>query len=84
MGDKTKKFSKYFGGIYMKYWYAAFAVTVILMAVFYVADRNIKTYTYTMYDDNGTALYTEDISADETAIKAREWHSRSLVPHKLF
>ena len=34
MGEKFKKFSKYFGGEYMKYWYIAFAITVLLMLAF--------------------------------------------------
>ena len=38
MGEKFKKFSRYFGGEYMKYWYIAFAVTVLLMLAFSIAD----------------------------------------------
>ncbi len=41
MGEKFKKFSRYFGGEYMKYWYIAFAVTVLLMLAFSIADAKV-------------------------------------------
>ncbi len=82
MGERIKKFSKYFGGQYMKYWYIAFAITVLIMAFYYINERNIKYYTWTVYDENGTAVHTENIPAEEVAVKARENKPRSFVAHK--
>ena len=45
MGERFKKFSRYFGGEYMKYWYIAFAVTVLLMLAFSIADAKVDKFT---------------------------------------
>ena len=44
MGEKKKRFSKYFGGEYMKYWYIAFAITVVLMAVYHISEVSVVKY----------------------------------------
>ena len=52
MGEKFKKFSKYFGGEYMKYWYIAFAITVLLMLAFSIADSKVDKFKFTVYNKN--------------------------------
>ncbi len=84
MGEKIKKFSKYFGGVYMKYWYIAFAITVLLMTAFYISEKSISKYTFTVYNEDGSVASVEEISQEETQIKARSYHSRSVVPEKMF
>lgn len=82
--EKKKRFSKYFGGEYMKYWYVAFAITVILMAVFYISEKNINTFVYTEYNEDGSIAKEQVISKEEVEIRARSSHSRSIVPEKAF
>ena len=84
MGERFKKFSKYFGGEYMKYWYIAFAVTVLLMLAFSIADSKINKFKFTVYNEDGSIQSEQIISKEEVDIKARSAHSRSIVPDKIF
>lgn len=84
MGERFKKFSKYFGGEYMKYWYIAFAVTVLLMLAFSIADSKINKFKFTVYNEDGSIQSEQIISKEEVDIKARSAHSRSIVPEKIF
>ena len=56
-----KKFTKYFGGDYMKYWYIAFVVVLICMAVSVVNDRSVSSYTLYIYNPDGSLQSTETI-----------------------
>lgn len=82
--EKKKRFSKYFGGEYMKYWYIAFAITVILMTIFYVSEKNIDTFVYTEYNEDGSIAKEQVISKEEVEIRAGSSQSRSIVPEKAF
>ncbi len=84
MGERFKKFSKYFGGEYMKYWYIAFAVTVLLMLAFSIADSKVNKFKFTVYNEDGSIQSEQIISKEEVDIKARSAHSRSIVPEKIF
>lgn len=84
MGDKFKKFTKYFGGDYMKYWYVAFAVTVLLMLAFSIADAKVDKFKYTVYNEDGSIQSERIISKEEADISARSSNSRSIVPEKIF
>lgn len=84
MGEKIKKFSRFFGGEYMKYWYIAFAVTVLLMLAFSIADSKVDKFKFTVYNEDGTIQSEQIISKEEVDIRARSTHSRSIVPEKIF
>lgn len=84
MGEKFKKFSKYFGGEYMKYWYIAFAITVLLMLAFSIADSKVDKFTFTVYNEDGTIQSEQIISKEEVELRARSANSRSIVPEKIF
>ena len=43
-----KKFTKYFGGEYMKYWYIAFVVILIAMIISMVNDTSYLNDAYTI------------------------------------
>lgn len=82
--EKKKRFSKYFGGEYMKYWYIAFAIIVILMTINYIMEKSIDTFVYTEYNEDGSIAKEYTISQEETELRARSSHSRSIVPEKPF
>ena len=84
MGETIKKFSRFFGGEYMKYWYIAFAVTVLLMLAFSIADSKVDKFKFTVYNEDGTIQSEQIISKEEVDIRARSTHSRSIVPEKIF
>ena len=84
MGEKFKKFSRYFGGEYMKYLYIAFAVTVLLMLAFSIADAKVDKFKFTVYNEDGTIQSERIVSKEEVDISARSAHSRSIVPEKIF
>lgn len=84
MGDLFKKFSGYFGGKYMKYWYVAFAVTVLLMLAFSVSEAKIDKFVFTVYNEDGSIQSERTISKAEADICARSANSRSIVPNKMF
>ena len=80
MGEKFKKFSRYFGGEYMKYWY----ITVLLMLAFSIADAKVDKFKFTVYNEDGTIQSERIVSKEEVDISARSAHSRSIVPEKIF
>ncbi len=84
MGERFKKFSRYFGCEYMKYWYIAFAITVLLMLAFSIADAKVDKFKFTVYNEDGTIQSEQIISKEEVDIRARSAHSRSIVPEKIF
>ena len=84
MGERFKKFSKYFGGQYMKYWYIAFAITVFLMLAFSISDSKVDKFKFTVYNEDGSIQSEQIISKEEVELSARSAHSRSIVPEKLF
>ena len=84
MGEKFKKFSKYFGGEYTKYWYIAFAITVLLMLAFSIADSKVDKFKFTVYNEDGTIQSEQIISKEEVELRARSANSRSIVPEKIF
>ena len=84
MGERFKKFSKYFGGQYMKYWYIAFAITVLLMLAFSISDSKVDKFKFTIYNEDGSIQSEQIISKEEVELRARSANSRSVEPEKLF
>lgn len=84
MGERFKKFSKYFGGQYMKYWYIAFAITVLLMFAFSISDSKVDKFKFTVYNKDGSIQSEQIISKEEVELRARSAHSRSVIPEKIF
>ncbi len=68
----------------MKYWYIAFAVTVLLMLAFSIADAKVDKFKFTVYNEDGTIQSERIVSKEEVDISARSAHSRSIVPEKMF
>ena len=56
-----KKFTKYFGGEYMKYWYIAFVVILIAMMISMVNERSVKGYTLYIYNNDGSLKSQEKL-----------------------
>lgn len=83
-GQWFYKISSYFGGKYMKYWYVAFAVTVLLMLAFSVSEAKVDKFVFTVYNDDGSIQSERIISKAETDMCARSANSRSIVPDKIF
>lgn len=75
MGEKFKKFSRYFGGEYMKYWYIAFAVTVLLMLAFSIADAKVDKFKFTVYNEDGTIQSERIVSKEEVDEEERGYFS---------
>lgn len=84
MGERMKKFTKYFGGQYMKYWYIAFAITVLLMLAFSISDSKVDKFKFTIYNEDGSIQSEQIISKEEVELRARSANSRSVEPEKLF
>lgn len=60
-----KKFNRYFGGEYLKYWYAAFVVVVGIMAFNFYNSRAVDGYILTVYDKGGNILQEKKITRTE-------------------
>lgn len=56
MAKREKKFAKYFGGEYMKYWYVAFVVVLGIMIFDMYNDRHVKYYKLTVYNNAGEVV----------------------------
>ncbi|MCX8084227.1 MAG: hypothetical protein N3C60_04830 [Calditerrivibrio sp.] len=48
-----KKLSRFFGGIYMPYWYAAFVVVVIFMFLSFLNSSSVDRFKLRVFDSNG-------------------------------
>lgn len=63
-----KKFNKYFGGEYLKYWYAAFFIVILVMVFDSYNDRSVNSYKLTIYDENAKIVETTTVSREELVI----------------
>lgn len=79
-----KKFTKYFGGIYMKYWYIAFAIIVVLMLLFKVNDSAVKEYKVTIYNRDGSIASENIIKQEELPKTIRTNEPKTIEPVKMF
>jgi len=59
-----KKFSQYFGGRYMKYWYVAFAFVVIWFTVNLVNSSAVSSYELVGYDNKGNVVGRKVVNTD--------------------
>lgn len=57
-----KRFNKYFGGEYLKYWYVAFFIILSIMLFDFYNDRSYDAYKLTIYDKNGNVVEVKNIS----------------------
>jgi len=57
-----KKFSKYFGGIYMPYWYGAFVVVIAFMLASYINVASVEKYKLVIFNTNGTPIEEKTVS----------------------
>lgn len=80
-----KKFTKYFGGDYMKYWYVAFAVILFTMFASMINDGSVKSYDLYIYNPDGTLKSVETVPAGYYEAEHNLLPvSKKFVPHKLF
>ncbi len=56
-----KNFTKYFGGEYIKYWYAAFGIILIVMIFSMVNDKSVTSYKLYIYNQDGTIKSEEEV-----------------------
>lgn len=52
------KFNQYFTGKYLKFWYAAFAVTLIWFALTMFNNGGVKKYELTIFNAKGEVVRT--------------------------
>ncbi len=57
-----KKIGKYFGGVYMPYWYGAFVVVVALMLASYINVASVDKFKLKIFDQNGNLIEEKEIS----------------------
>lgn len=57
-----KKFNQYFGGRYMKYWYAAFVVVMGWFIVNQFNDAAVTRYVLTAYDPHGNVIDSMEVN----------------------
>lgn len=79
-----KKFTKYFGGIYMKYWYIAFAIIVVLMLLFKLNDSAISEYKVTIYNRDGSVASEKIIKQEELPKTIKTDEPKTIEPVKMF
>ncbi|MDK2792964.1 MAG: hypothetical protein PWQ25_1827 [Deferribacteres bacterium] len=60
-----KRFNKYFGGEYLKYWYVAFLIVLAVMVFDFYNDRSVEAYRLTIYDSTGNVVEKREISRYE-------------------
>ncbi|MCA1981246.1 MAG: hypothetical protein LDL10_06885 [Calditerrivibrio sp.] len=51
-----KKFSQFFGGKYMPYWYVAFGIVVIIMFAGFVNSSSVEKFKLTIFDNSGKKI----------------------------
>jgi len=61
------KITKYFYGKYLKYWYIACFIIVIIMVASFYGNRNIKSYRLVIFNTDGTINEIEEIDAKKAA-----------------
>ncbi|MEC9492503.1 hypothetical protein [Flexistipes sp.] len=61
MAKKERKFAKYFGGEYMKYWYVAFVVVLGIMIFDMYNDRHVRYYELTVYNNAGEVIKQSEV-----------------------
>ena len=61
------KITKYFYGKYLKYWYIACFIIVIVMVASFYGNRNIKSYRLIIFNTDGTINEIEEVDAKKTA-----------------
>lgn len=79
-----KRFTKYFGGIYMKYWYVAFAIIVVLMLLFRVNDSAVDEYKVTIYNRDGSVASEKIIKQEELPKTIKTNEPKTIEPVKMF
>ncbi|MEF3254030.1 MAG: hypothetical protein K6348_00455 [Deferribacterales bacterium] len=60
-----KKFSRYFGGEYMPYWYGAFVVIVIIMFFNFINASSVEKYKLKIFDPSGKLIEEKIITKME-------------------
>lgn len=61
------KITKFFYGKYLKYWYIAFVIIVMLMAASYYGNRTLKSYKLIIFNTNGTINEIEEVDVKRMA-----------------
>ena len=60
-----KRFNKYFGGEYLKYWYVGFFIVVSIMVFNFYNSRSVDKYILTIYGRDGKVVQEKEISRSE-------------------
>jgi len=77
-----RSFSRYFGGIYMKYWYAAFAVVMLWFLLNLFNNGAVSSYKLTAYSTDGSVIGSKIVRADSMTAPERLPVSKSYEPIK--
>lgn len=79
------RFSEYFGGKYMKFWYIAFGLVLMWMGLSYYNSLAVDTYEVTIYNTDGTVQATTTMNRMELVRKFPEMPAHvSYHPVKKF
>lgn len=80
-----KRITKYFGGIYMRYWYIACGLILICAFISVYNDSSVKEFELTEYDAAGAIVKEEKV---DKLFVARELASlpvtKKFIPLKMF
>ncbi|MGA1862987.1 hypothetical protein OWM07_08885 [Deferribacter thermophilus] len=80
-----KKFNKYFGGEYLKYWYTAFVIIVLLMLLISYNNRSVDKYELYIFDNNGKLVEKTIITKEEYKnLEGKLPITKALKPIKKF
>jgi hypothetical protein len=79
-----KRFNKYFGGEYMKYWYVAFIVTIAIMALNMISAKNVREFEITVFDKNGQVIEKKVYHKNELRIIEKIRQPKAVMPLKKF
>lgn len=79
-----KKFSKYFGGEYMKYWYIAFAITIAIMVLNFISAKNVREFEITVFDNKGNIIEKKVYHKNELRIIEKIRQPKAVFPLKKF
>ena len=82
MSINFKKFTRFFGNEYIKFWYVAFAITIGLMYLDHINNSSINQFKFTQYDNLGNVVKEELITETEIAVKLKTPGHKSFEPVK--
>lgn len=80
-----KKFTKYFGGEYITYWYIAFGIIMLSMMFSMVNDRSVSSFKLYIYNQDGSIKSEEIVPKGYYEAERQKLPvNKMFVPEKMF